>query len=56
MVNIEKVKKNWHGKYCVLSLRNGVEHQSPWFHSCEIVNSALQIIKAKGFRAVIYID
>ena len=43
-------------KYSVVSLRNGKEHQSPWFSSKQNANKALGIIRAKGFKAVIYID
>ncbi len=43
-------------KYCVLFLRNKTEHRSPWFSTMSNAKLALNIIKNKGFEAVIYID
>jgi hypothetical protein len=43
-------------KYLVLSLRKGKEHRSPWFHSMAHARTALDIIRAKGFLAIIYVD
>ncbi len=43
-------------KYCVLSVRNKNEHKSPWFTSIVNAKKALNIIRSKGFEAVIYID
>ncbi len=56
MENIKKAKKNWTGKYCVLSLRKNKGVRSPWFRSVANAELALKIIKGKGFRAIIYID
>jgi len=48
--------KNCFTKYCVLSVRNNKETRTPWFRSLKNAKLALQIIKAKGFRAIIYHD
>ena len=43
-------------KLCVLSLRNGREHRSPWFSSRERAYKALAVIQRQGFEAIIYVD
>lgn len=40
---------------CVVSLRDKKEHRSPWFSSKENASKALDIIRNKGFEAVIYV-
>ena len=43
-------------KYCVLSLRKKTEHRSPWFSTMSNAKLALNIIRNKGFKAIIYRD
>ena len=43
-------------KYQVLYLVNGKEHATPWFMGRGRAERALEIIRAKHGRAVIYVD
>lgn len=44
--------------YCVIFLKNGKEHQTPWFASKERARRALDLMKRRyGERnAVLYLD
>lgn len=41
--------------YQVLYLKRGIEHHSAWFKSKDRARQALNIVKGKGYRAIIYI-
>ncbi len=43
-------------KYCVLYLKNGREHRSPWFSSKERTKKARQLLAAKHGKTIIYIS
>lgn len=44
--------------YCVLYLKNGREHQSPWFYRRDHAQTALEMMQAKYGKknAIIYLD
>ncbi len=56
VVSLEEYYKRANTKFCVLSMRNGKEHKSPWFYSNQRAGQARDIIIGKGFPAVIYVD
>jgi hypothetical protein len=41
---------------CVLYIRNGREHQTPWFYCAARVRIALAIIVRKHGNGIIYVD
>lgn len=56
VVTFEEYAKLACTKFCVFSLRDGIEHRSPWFSSRERAHKALAIIQSKGYRAIVYMD
>ena len=56
LITLEEYYECKNTKFCVLSLRNGKEHKSPWFYRMENAKKALSIIRAKGYKALIYVD
>jgi hypothetical protein len=43
-------------KYCVLYVRDRVEHQSPWFSNAVRAHKALASLRSRYGAAVIYVD
>lgn len=43
-------------KRCVLYVRNGTEHRTPWFQDADRAKIALAIIIRKHGNGIIYID
>jgi hypothetical protein len=43
-------------RVCVLYVKNGIEHQSPWFTCCARAKQAQAILQSKYGACVLFVD